>query len=149
MSPTLSEAIANFDGISYAKGASVLKQLVAHVGRENFFTAIRAYFAEHGWGNATLADLLRALEVSSGRSLGDWAKAWLQTAGPNTLRSEFEAGPDGRFSRFAVLQEASAEYPTLRPHRIAIGLYNQTADGALVRTHRVEADVAGAADRGT
>ena len=79
---TLSEAIANFDGISYAKGAAVLKQLVAHVGRENFVAAVRAYFAEHGWANATLADLLGALEVSSGLSLGDWAKAWLQTLRP-------------------------------------------------------------------
>jgi len=154
---TLSEAIANFDGISYAKGASVLKQLVAYVGRENFFTGIRAYFAEHGWLNATLSDLLRALEASSGVSLGDWAKAWLQTAGPNTLRSEFTVSADGTFADFAVLQEAPQEYPTLRPHRIAIGLYNLVAadggqgaggasgerPGTLVRTHRVEADVTG------
>ena len=140
---TLSEAIANFDGISYAKGASVLKQLMAHVGRENFVAAIRAYFAEHGWANATLADLLGALELSSGLSLGDWAKTWLQTAGPNTLRSEFSVDSRGRFTRFAVLQEAPPEYPTLRPHHIAIGLYNRTSDGALVRTHRVEAEVAG------
>ena len=84
--PTLSEAIANFDGISYAKGASVLKQLVAYVGRDSFFAGIRAYFAEHSHGNATLASLLAALERSSGQSLGDWSKAWLQTAGPNTLR---------------------------------------------------------------
>jgi len=140
--PTLSQAIANFDGISYAKGASVLKQLVAYVGRDNFFAAIRAYFAEHGWGNATLADLLSALERSSGTSLGDWSKAWLQTAGPNTLRSEFELDEDGAFLSFAVLQEAPAEYPTLRPHHIAIGLYNRVGD-ELVRTHRVEVDVTG------
>ena len=140
--PTLSEAIANFDGISYAKGASVLKQLVAYVGRDNFFAGIRAYFTEHGWGNATLADLLRALETSSGRSLGDWSKAWLQTSGPNTLRSEFTAGPDGTFESFAVLQEAPPEHPTLRPHHIAIGLYNRAGDD-LVRTHRVELHVAG------
>jgi len=145
---TLSQAIANFDGISYAKGASVLKQLVAYVGRDNFFAAIRAYFAEHGWANATLSDLLRALEASSGLSLGDWAKAWLQTAGPNTLRSEFTVGADGTFAGFAVLQEAPAEHPTLRPHHLAIGLYNRSAAGganagALVRTHRVEADVTG------
>ncbi len=141
---TLSEAIANFDGISYAKGASVLKQLVAHVGRDNFVAGIRAYFAEHGWANATLSDLLRALEASSGLSLGDWAKAWLQTAGPNTLRSDFTVGADGRFAEFAVLQEAPAEYPALRPHHIAIGLYNRAAgEGTLVRTHRVEADLTG------
>jgi aminopeptidase N len=145
--PTLSEAIANFDGISYAKGASVLKQLVAYVGRENFFAGIRAYFAEHAFGNATLADLLRALETSSGISLGDWSKAWLQTAGPNTLRSEFTVDKTGAFTSFSVLQEAPAERPTLRPHHIAIGLYNRTDDqsgGELVLTSRVEVDVAGA-----
>jgi aminopeptidase N len=141
--PTLSQAIANFDGISYAKGASVLKQLVAYVGRDNFFAAIRAYFAEHGWGNARLADLLSALETSSGLSLGDWSKAWLQTAGPNTLRSEFDVEETGAFRSFAVLQEAPAEYPTLRPHHIAIGLYDRSGD-ELVRTHRVEVDVTGA-----
>jgi aminopeptidase N len=141
--PTLSEAIANFDGISYAKGASVLKQLMAFVGRDAFFAGIRSYFAEHGHSNATLADLLRALETSSGRSLSDWAKAWLQTAGPNTLRPDFTVGPDGTFTRFAVLQEAPGGYPTLRPHHIAIGLYNRRAEGTLVRTHRVEIDVTG------
>jgi aminopeptidase N len=140
---TLSEAIANFDGISYAKGASVLKQLVAYVGREQFFAGIRAYFAEYGWGNATLADLLAMLERSSGQELGDWAKDWLQTAGPNTLRPDFALGPDGSFTAFAVLQEAPAEHPILRPHHIAIGLYNTDASGALVRTHRVETDVTG------
>jgi aminopeptidase N len=142
--PTLSEAIANFDGISYAKGASVLKQLVAYLGRDNFFAGIRAYFAEHGHANATLASLLAALERSSGLSLGDWSKAWLQTAGANTLRSEFAVDADGRFTRFAVLQEAPPDHPTLRPHHIAIGLYSTAADGALVRTHQVEADVSGA-----
>jgi len=145
---TLSEAIANFDGISYAKGASVLKQLAAYVGRDAFFTGIRAYFAEHGWANATLSDLLQALESSSGRDLGDWAKAWLQTAGPNTLRPEFRVAGDGTFRSFAVLQEAPQEYPTLRPHHIAVGLYNRDATrgddtAALVRTHRVEVDVTG------
>ncbi len=141
--PTLSLAEANFDGISYAKGAAVLKQLVAYVGRDAFFAGIRAYFAEHSWGNATLADLLRALEASSGRTLGDWSKAWLETAGPNTLRSEFAVAPDGTFTSFAVRQEAPADHPTLRPHHIAIGLYN-LVDGELVRTQQVQVDVAGA-----
>ncbi len=80
--PTLSQAVANFDGISYAKGASVLRQLVAVVGREPFFAAIRGYFAAHAWGNAELADLLAAVESSAGTSLADWSKAWLETAGP-------------------------------------------------------------------
>jgi aminopeptidase N len=139
---TLTEVIANFDAISYAKGASVLKQLVAHVGRANFFDGIHGYLAEHGWANATLADLLHALEASSGRSLADWSHAWLETAGPNTLRSEFEVDGDGRFTSFSVLQEAPRQHPTLRPHHIAVGLYNR-ADGALTRSVRVEVDVAG------
>jgi aminopeptidase N len=150
--PTLAEAAANFDGISYAKGAAVLKQLVAYVGRDAFFTGVRAYFAEHSFGNATLADLLGALGQSSGRSLSDWSKAWLETAGPNTLRPEFQTGPGGKFSSFAVLQEAPERYPVLRPHRIAIGLYNFSggaaeADGepaALVRTQRAELELSGA-----
>ena len=105
--PTLSQAVANFDGISYAKGASVLRQLVAKVGRENFFAATRAYFAEHAFGNATLQDLLRALESSSGMRLADWSKAWLETAGPNTLRAYLETGPGDCLTTFAVLQEAA------------------------------------------
>jgi aminopeptidase N len=141
--PTLTQAIANFDGISYAKGASVLKQLVAHLGRASFFDGIQGYLAEHGWANATLADLLRALTASSGRSLTDWSRAWLETAGPNTLRPEFEVGSDGAFTSFAVLQEAPAEHPTLRPHHIAIGLYER-AGGALTRRRRVVVDVTGA-----
>jgi aminopeptidase N len=137
--PTVTEAEANFDGISYAKGASVLKQLVAYVGRDNFFAAIKTHFDRHAWGNATLADLLQALEAGSDKSLTPWSKAWLETAGPNTLRSEFEVDELGAFTSFAVLQDAPENYPTLRPHRITIGLYNRV-DGALIRTHRAEVD---------
>ena len=139
---TLTEATANFDGISYAKGASVLKQLAAYVGRRSFFAGINGYLTEYGWANATLADLLQALTASSGRDLTDWSRAWLETAGPNTLRSEFEVDASGAFTSFAVLQEAPEQHPTLRPHHIAIGLY-RLADGALRRTGRVELDVTG------
>jgi aminopeptidase N len=140
--PTLTIAQANFDGISYAKGASVLKQLVAHVGRDQFFAGVRAYFAEHAWGNAELEDLLRALERSCGKDLREWSATWLETAGPNILRSEFELDEEGRFIAFAVRQEASAEHPTLRPHHIAVGFYD-LEDGVLIRTRRTEIDVAG------
>ena len=140
---TLSEAEANFDGISYAKGAAVLKQLMAYLGRDDFFAGIGSYFAEHGWGNATLADLLGSLEASSGRNLAEWSKAWLETAGPNTLRPAIAVDDADRFTEFAVLQEAPAAHPTLRAHHIAIGLYNTDAEGRLVRTHRAEADIAG------
>ncbi len=140
---TVTEAEAIFDGISYAKGASVLKQLVAYVGRENFFAAIKTYLVRHAWGNATLAHLLEALEEGSGKSLSSWSKAWLETAGPNTLRSEFEIDEQGRFTSFAVLQEALANHPTLRPHRISMGLYERV-DGALQRTRGVDVEISGA-----
>ena len=141
--PSLSVAEANFDGISYAKGGSILKQLMAYVGRDAFFAGVRAYFAEHAWANAEFADLLRALEESSGKTdLRTWAQAWLETAGPNTLRAEFELDDEGRFTAFAVRQEAPAEYPTLRPHHIAVG-FHDLEDGTLTRTHRAEIDVAG------
>ncbi len=134
----------NFDGITYAKGAAVLKQLVAYVGQDNFLAALRGYFVRHAWGNATLGDLLGALEQASGRDLSSWSKAWLETAGVNTLRPEFQTDDQGRFSAFAVRQEAPASHPVLRPHRIAIGLYDQTGV-ALARRRRVEVDIAGEA----
>jgi aminopeptidase N len=139
---TLSEAMANFDGISYAKGAAVLKQLIAFLGEEVFFAGIRAYFAEHAWGNATLAHFLHALEEAGGRDLKEWSRLWLETAGPNTLSAQFDTDENGAFTSFAVLQEASADYPTLRPHHIAIGLYQRLA-ATLVRVVQVEVDVDG------
>src|SRR5215469_2120869 len=140
---TLSEAIANFDGISYAKGASVLRQLVARIGRDSFFAGVRSYFADHGWANATLADWLSSLEASSGASLTDWSEAWLQTAGPSTLRGDFEVAPDGSFSSFAIRQEAAADHPALRPLWLAIGLSTEV-NGDLVRMHQARADIDGA-----
>ena len=133
----------NFDGITYAKGASVLKQLVAWVGQDAFLSALRDYFRAHEYGNTVLADLLGALERASGRDLSDWSAEWLETAGVNTLRGSFEVDGDGAFSSFAVLQEAPAEWPTLRSHRVAVGLYS-LVEGRLVRTHREELDVVGA-----
>jgi aminopeptidase N len=132
----------NFDGITYAKGAAVLKQLVAYVGRENFLAGVRAYFAKHAWSNASLGDLLDALEHASGRELAGWSKAWLESAGVNTLRPRFQTAADGSFAEFAVLQEAPQSHPILRAHRIAIGLYDYGPDG-LVRRRRVEIDVTG------
>jgi aminopeptidase N len=133
----------NFDGITYAKGAAVLKQLVAYVGRDNFLAGVRKYFAAHAWGNATLADLLAALAETSGRDLAAWSREWLQTAGVNTLRASYSTDGAGRFTEFAVEQEAAPAHPALRSHRIAIGLYDKTGEG-LTRRHRVEVDIAGA-----
>ena len=143
--PDIAAVEVNFDGITYAKGASVLKQLVAYVGRENFLDGVRKYFAAHAWANATLADLLTALEETSGRDLAAWSTEWLQTAGVNTLRPSYSVDADGRFTEFAVEQEAPATHPVLRSHRIAIGLYDRTSadEAGLVRRQRVETDVAG------
>jgi aminopeptidase N len=140
--PDIATVEVNFDGITYAKGAAVLKQLVAYVGQENFLAGVRLYFDQHAFANATLADLLAALEETSGRDLSTWSKQWLETAGVNTLRPEIQAGADGVITEFAVLQEAPASHPVLRPHRIAIGLYDR-ADAGLVRRRQVEADVSG------
>jgi aminopeptidase N len=146
--PDIEAVEVNFDGITYAKGAAVLKQLVAYVGRDNFLAGVRDYFGKHAWGNATLADLLSSLEQASGRELTSWSKSWLETAGVNTLRPSFELDSEGRFSSFAVRQEAPVDHPELRPHRIAIGLYDRTGSGgavaALIRRRRVEIDIAGA-----
>jgi aminopeptidase N len=141
--PDIEAVEVNFDGITYAKGASVLKQLVAWVGRDNFLAGVRDYFGKYSWGNATLADLLESLERASGRDLAAWSVSWLETAGVNTLRASFQTSDDGLFTSFQVLQEAPATHPELRPHRIAIGLYDRTGAG-LTRRHRVELDVNGA-----
>ncbi|RCG23447.1 aminopeptidase N [Sphaerisporangium album] len=141
--PDMQAVEVNFDGITYAKGAAVLKQLVAYVGLDNFLAGVRDYFGEHAWGNTELKDLLSALERTSGRDLSSWSKEWLETAWVNTLRPSFTVDPEGRFLNFEVLQEAPADYPTLRSHRVAIGLYSRDG-GALVRVKRVELDVVGA-----
>ena len=139
----LEDVQVNFDGITYAKGGSVLKQLVAWVGIDAFFTGVASYFKKHAWGNTELSDLLVELEAASGRDLSGWAALWLETAGVNTLRPQIEVDEAGVITAFAVLQTAEADYPTIRPHRLAIGFYD-LVDGALVRTHRVELDVDGA-----
>ncbi|MFV0453165.1 MAG: aminopeptidase N [Propioniciclava sp.] len=132
----------NFDGITYAKGASALRQLVAFVGREDFLAGVRSYFAEFAYGNSQLADLLRHLEAASGRDLGFFTTQWLLTAGVNTLTADFETDGEA-FTRFGISQSAAPEWPTLRRHRIAVGCYN-VVDGVLTRTDRVEFDIDGA-----
>ena len=139
----------NFDGITYAKGASVLKQLVAWVGEDEFFGGLRAYFRRHEWGNTALSDFLAALEETSGRDLHAWSKEWLETPGLNTLRADFELasgdGDDRTFSAFRIDQLTPPEWPILRSHRLGIGLYD-LAEGRLRRRERLELDVNGTAD---
>ncbi|MEU0536192.1 aminopeptidase N [Amycolatopsis tolypomycina] len=134
----------NFDGITYAKGASVLKQLVAYVGLEHFLDGLKVYFGKHAWGNATLADLLGALEEASGRDLSWWSAQWLETTGLNSLSPRYEVGADGSFTSFAVVQSgAKPGAGELRTHRVAVGVYDEDGAGKIVRKHRVELDVDG------
>ncbi len=136
---------ANFDGITYAKGASVLHHLVAHVGRPQFIAALQTYFAKHAWANTTLDDLLVELEASSGRTLDAWVKTWLQTAGVNTLRPVLDI-QNGSYTSIAIAQEVPLipqGSKELRPHRLAVGLYDITGDALKLRKS-VELDVNGA-----
>lgn len=141
---------ANFDGITYAKGASVLHQLVAHVGRPQFIAGLQKYFAKHAWGNTTLDDLLVELEAASGRKLDTWVHTWLQTAGVNTLRPQLEINGDV-YKSVVISQEAPlvpAGSKELRPHRLAVGLYDISGDSLNLRKS-VELDVVGASTKVT
>ncbi|WP_327380070.1 MULTISPECIES: aminopeptidase N [unclassified Streptomyces] len=139
----LEDAKLNFDGITYAKGASVLKQLVAYVGRDAFLEGARRYFKRHAYGNTQLGDLLSVLAETSGRDMTAWSRAWLQTAGVNVLTPVVTYDGQGRIAELAVTQEAAASHPELRPHRVAVGLYRLSPEGELVRFARTETDVAG------
>ncbi|MGC5021955.1 aminopeptidase N [Micromonospora sp. DT47] len=137
------QALLNFDGISYAKGASVLRQLVAWLGDDAFLAGLNAHFAAHRFGNATLADLLASLSAAGGRDLSDWAECWLRRSQVNTLRMETAVDADGRWTGAAVVQTAPEAYPVLRPHRVGVGRY--AADGA---ARRFEVDLDPDADQG-
>jgi aminopeptidase N len=137
---------ANFDGISYAKGASVLQQLVAHVGRDSFIAALQKYFAKHAWKNTSLNDLLVEIESASGKDLKAWVATWFQKSGVNTLRSDFSV-TDGSYSSFSIIQEVPlipAGSSELRPHRMGVSLYD-ISNGAIKLRKNIELDIAGAA----
>ncbi|MEV4122680.1 aminopeptidase N [Micromonospora sp. NPDC049645] len=137
------EGLLNFDGISYAKGASVLRQLVAWLGDDAFLAGLNAHFAAHRFGNATLADLLASFSTSSGRDLSGWSELWLRRPQVNTLRAEVAVGADGHYTEVAVVQTAPESHPVLRPHRIGVGRYS--ADGTV---RRDEVDIDPSADGG-
>ncbi|UCM88089.1 aminopeptidase N [Streptomyces marincola] len=140
----LQDAKLNFDGITYAKGASVLKQLVAYAGREAFLEGARRYFRRHAYGNTRLTGLLDVLSETSGRDMPAWSRAWLETTGVNVLTPRVTYDAEGRITGLSVLQEASPEHPTLRPHRVAVGLYGPTGPGGPIERYaRAEVDVSG------
>ena len=136
---------ANFDGISYAKGSSVMHQLCAYVGRENFIAGLQKYFKKFAWQNTKLSDLLTELKSTSGRDLDAWSATWLKTAGINTMRPVLEV-KDGVYQSVAISQAAPAVpagSTEIRPHRIGVALYD-LVDGALVSRLRTEVDVTSA-----
>ncbi|WP_346538677.1 aminopeptidase N [Micromonospora sp. DPT] len=137
------QGLLNFDGISYAKGASVLRQLVAWLGDEAFLAGLNAHFAAHRFGNATLADLLASLSSASGRDLTDWAERWLRRPQVNTLRMETAVDADGRWVDAALVQTAPDAHPVLRPHRVGVGRY--APDGTV---RRLEVDLDPDTDKG-
>jgi aminopeptidase N len=140
--PDVQAVEVNFDGITYAKGAAVLRQLMAYVGRDQFMAGMRTYFQRNAFGNATLTDLLGVLSEASGRDLATWAEKWLQTSQVNTIRPEVAVDADGTYTAVALRQEAPVDHPTLRPHRLALGLYDRRGDRLELR-RRVELDVDG------
>jgi len=140
----LDDVRTNFDGISYAKGASVLQQLVAHVGRDNFIAGLRKYFAKHAYKNTELSDLITELEATSGKDLTAWVATWLRTAGVNTLRPVVTLDGD-KYASVSVKQEVPpmpVGSKELRPHHLFIGLFD-LHDGTLVRRESIEVDIDG------
>ena len=145
--PDLDSVYENFDGITYAKGASALRQLVAWVGEENFLKGLKNYFEKHAWKNTELKDLLIELSNSSGRELDSWSKIWLESSGATLLRPEIEVDANNSITKLTINQEPPSSPlgldPVLRPHRLALGVYEKQGE-KLVRTKRIEVDVVGA-----
>ena len=132
--PDVAAAKTNFDGITYAKGAAVLKQLVAWVGEDAFYEGARRYFDKHRFAATSLADLLEALEAASHQELGSWKSAWLETSGPSTLSASWRTDSVGAIFDFTLHQGAEACGGVLRPHRVTVSTW-RAASGALERTH--------------
>jgi len=140
--PDVESVLLNFDAITYEKGGAALKQLVAWVGDDAFFKGVAAYFKRHEYGNTELADFLAPLEEASGRDLKAWSKVWLEQAGVNTISAKIVA--DGtRIKSATLVQQAPPAHPTLRPHRLRVGLFDIQGK-SLVRRRSVELDVDGA-----
>jgi aminopeptidase N len=143
--PDIESVNANFDGISYAKGSSVMHQLCAYVGRENFIEGLQKYFKKYAWKNTQLSDLLTELQSTSGRDLGAWSKTWLRTSGINTLHPVLEIA-DGVYKKVSIKQDVPtvpAGSTEIRPHYTSIGLFDLQS-GKLVLRKSVEFDITGA-----
>ncbi|MDE9365144.1 aminopeptidase N [Luteipulveratus sp. YIM 133132] len=132
--PDVSSALQNCDMISYAKGASALRQLAAYLGDDAFLAGVRTYLRDHVWGNATLSDFLRAMASASGRDLSTWSRAWLQTAGTDTLRLDV-AAQDGALTEVTLRRTPPSDFPAERPHVLDLTGFT---DGEVVLSEQVE-----------
>ena len=140
--PDVAAAKTNFDGITYAKGAAVLKQLVAWVGENTFYEGARRYFDKHRFGATTLSDLLEALQAASRQELDSWKHAWLETSGPSTLSASWVTDPVGAITEFTLHQSGEACDAVLRPHRVTVSTW-RAAGGTLERTHAFDVRIDG------
>ena len=140
--PDVAAAKTNFDGITYAKGAAVLKQLVAWVGENAFYEGARRYFDKHRFGATTLSDLLEALQAASRQELDSWKHAWLETSGPSTLSASWVTDPVGAITEFTLHQSGEACDAVLRPHRVTVSTW-RAAGGTLERTHAFDVRIDG------
>jgi len=140
--PDTEATVSAFDMITYAKGASALKQLAAYVGEDAFFAGVASYLKKYAFGNASLAEFLTEVETAAGRPLDAWATAWLQTPGVTTLRPVIDTDLDGTITSFAVAEGVPAAFPVHRPHHITIAGYTHSA-GAFERTWSVDAHIDG------
>ncbi|MFE5658174.1 aminopeptidase N [Streptomyces sp. NPDC056517] len=131
--PDTASALLNFDGISYAKGASALRQLVTWLGEKDFLAGINIHFKRHKFGNATLADFIDNLAAATDRDVHAWAEQWLRTTGVDTLTPALTG--EGLRWKLTIDREGS------RPHRVAVGLYDRDPSGELVLRERRELDV--------
>ncbi|MCD2467458.1 MULTISPECIES: aminopeptidase N [unclassified Streptomyces] len=131
--PDTASALLNFDGISYAKGASALRQLVTWLGEKDFLAGINIHFKRHKFGNATLADFIDNLAAATDRDVHAWADQWLRTTGVDTLTPALTG--EGLHWKLTVDRDGS------RPHRVAAGLYDRDPSGELVLRERRELDV--------
>ncbi len=143
--PDLLAADQNFDGITYAKGASVLKQLAAFVGADAFRDAARSYFRKHAYGNTSLDDFLNALEAASGRDMSQWAQAWLKSSGVPKLRVDYTTDDSGTITSASLVQfgtDPVTGESIRRPHVLSVGAYS-LVDGGLNRTDAVTVELSG------